>query len=70
MTAKTKNINIKLLVVLVIIALAIFSVVYYTSHREITDAHVLSLRAIEASKDTDSYCFTDDKRRRMRGLPK
>ena len=59
MTAKTsKNINIKLLVVLVIIALAIFSVVYYTSHREITDAHVLSLRAVDALKDTDSYCFT------------
>jgi hypothetical protein len=59
MTQKTSNdINIKLLVVLVIIVLAIFSVVYYTSHREITDAHVLSLRAIEASKDTDSYCFT------------
>lgn len=52
------NINIKLLVVLVIIALAIFSVVYYTSHREISDAHVLSLRTVEASKDTVSYCFT------------
>ncbi|NAS89550.1 hypothetical protein C4E24_07450 [ANME-1 cluster archaeon AG-394-G21] len=52
------NINIKLLVVLVIIALAIFSVVYYTSHREITDAHVLSLRAVDALKDTASYCFT------------
>jgi len=54
----SKNINIKLLVVLVIIALAIFSVVYYTSHREIRDAHVLGLRAVDASKDTDSYCFT------------
>ena len=54
----SRNINIKLLVVLVIIALAIFSVVYYTSHREISDAHVLSLRAVEASKDTVSYCFT------------
>ncbi len=53
----SKNINIKLLVVLVILALAIFSVVYYTSHREISDAHVLSLRAVDASKDTDSYCF-------------
>ena len=54
----SRNINIKLLVVLVIIALAIFSVVYYISHREIADAHVLSLRAVAASKDTDSYCFT------------
>jgi hypothetical protein len=59
MKAKTsKNINIKLLIALAIISLAIFSVVYYTSHREITDAHVLSLRAVDALKDTDSYCFT------------
>ena len=58
MTPKTsKNINIKLLVALAVIALAIFAAVYYTSHREITDAHVLSLRAIDAAKDTDSYCF-------------
>jgi hypothetical protein len=54
----SKNINIKSLVVLVIIALAIFSVVYYITHREIADARVLSLRAVEASKNTDSYCFT------------
>ena len=50
--------NIKLLVVLATIALTISSVFYYTSHREITDANTLSLRAIDALKDTKSYRFT------------
>ncbi len=49
--------NIKLLVVLAAIVLTITSVFYYTSHREVTDANTLSLRAIDASKDTKSYRF-------------
>jgi len=58
MTTKTsKNIDIKLLVALAAIALTIFSTVYYISHREITDANVLSLRAIDALEDTSSYRF-------------
>ena len=52
------SIDIKLLVALAAIALTISSVFYYTSHREITDANALSLRAIDASKDTKSYRFT------------
>jgi len=51
------SIDIKLLVAIVAIALTISSVFYYTSHREITDANALSLRAIDASKDTKSYRF-------------
>ena len=51
------SINIKLLVALATIALTISSVFYYTSHRKITDANTLSLRAIDASKDTKSYRF-------------
>ena len=47
----------KLLVVLAAIVLTITSVFYYTSHREVTDANTLSLRAIDASKDTKSYRF-------------
>ena len=58
MTSKTsKNIDIKLLVALAAIALTIFSTVYYISHREITDANVLSLRVIDALEDTSSYRF-------------
>jgi hypothetical protein len=58
MTSKTsKNIDIKLLVALAAIALTIFSTVYYISHREITDANVLSLRVIDALEDTNSYRF-------------
>ena len=52
------SIDIKLLVAIAAIALTISSVFYYTSHREITDANALSLRAIDASKDTKSYRFT------------
>ncbi len=52
------SIDIKLLVAITVIALTISSVFYYTSHREITDANALSLRAIDASKDTKSYRFT------------
>jgi len=52
------SIDIKLLVAITAIALTISSVFYYTSHREITDANALSLRAIDASKDTKSYRFT------------
>ena len=51
------SIDIKLLVAIIAIALTISSVFYYTSHREITDANTLSLRAIDASKDTKSYRF-------------
>jgi hypothetical protein len=51
------SINIKLLVAIAAIALTISSVFYYTSHREITDANTLSIRAIDASKDTKSYRF-------------
>jgi hypothetical protein len=58
MTSKTsKNIDIKLLVALAAIALTIFSAAYYISHREITDANVLSLRVIDALEDTSSYRF-------------
>jgi hypothetical protein len=57
-TKSSKNIDDKLLIALVIISLAIFSTVYYTSHREITDAHVLSSRVIDALEDTKSYRFT------------
>jgi len=49
--------DIKLLVALAAIALTIFSTVYYISHREITDANVLSLRVIDALEDTSSYRF-------------
>lgn len=52
------SIDIKLLVAIAAIALTISSVFYYTSHREITDANALSLRAIDALKDTKSYRFT------------
>ena len=51
------SIDIKLLVALAAIALTISSVFYYTSHREITDANALSIRVIDASKDTKSYRF-------------
>ena len=58
MTTKTsKNVDIKLLVALAAIALTLFSAVYYTSHREITDVNVLSLRVIDALEDTNSYRF-------------
>lgn len=51
------SIDIKLLVAITVIALTISSVFYYTSHREITDANALSLKVIDASKDTKSYRF-------------
>lgn len=52
------SIDFKLLAVLAVIILAIISVVYYTTHREVTDARGLSIRAINALEDTDSYRFT------------
>lgn len=51
---KKKNI---LLLALVIITSAIFLAFYYTSHREITDPQVLSLRAVNALEDITSYRF-------------
>ena len=58
MASKTsKNIDIKLLVILGIIALAIVSAVYYVSHREITDPQVLIAKTVAATKDVKSYRF-------------
>ncbi len=55
---KKTSIDFKLLAVLAIIILAIVSAVYYTTHREVTDARGLSIRAVDALEDTDSYRFT------------
>jgi len=58
MASKTsKNIDIKLLVILGIIALAIVSAVYYVSHREITDPQVLIAKTVAASEDITTYRF-------------
>lgn len=53
----SRNIDVKLVIALAVIALAIFSAVYYTSYCEITDASVLSVRTSDALKDTKSYRF-------------
>jgi hypothetical protein len=47
----------KLLVALVAITLATFTMVHYASHREVTDASTLSIRTIGAMEDTKSYRF-------------
>lgn len=52
------SIDIKLLAALAVIALMIVSAVYYTEHREVTDARGLSIRVINALEDTNSYRFT------------
>lgn len=56
-TDASRNIDIKLVIALILIALAIFAVVYYTSHREITDPSVLIAKTVDASKDVNSYRF-------------
>lgn len=56
-TDASRNIDIKLVIALILIALAIFAVVYYTSHREITDPQVLIAKTVAASKDVNSYRF-------------
>jgi len=56
-TDASRNIDIKLVIALSLIALTIFAVVYYTSHREITDPQVLIAKTVAASKDVKSYRF-------------
>ncbi len=48
----------KLWIALAIVFLTITYAFYYTSHQEITDAHALISKTIEASKDVKSYRFT------------
>ena len=58
MTAETDgNIDWKLGVALVLIVLVIVSVVYYATHREITDPRVLIAKTIDASEDITAYRF-------------
>ena len=61
------SIDIKLLAALAVIALTIVSAVYYTAHREVTDARGLSIRAINALEDTNSYRFTISTNLSMQG---
>lgn len=56
-TDASRNIDIKLVIALILIALAIFAAVYYVSHREITDPQVLIAKTVAASKDVNSYRF-------------
>jgi hypothetical protein len=58
MTPETdRNIDWKLGIALVLIVLAIVSVVYYATHREITDPQVLIAKTIDASEDITAYRF-------------
>ena len=54
----SKNVDIKLLIALAIIAIAIVSTIYYVSHREITDPSVLIAKTVAASEDITTYRFT------------
>ena len=56
-TDASRNIDIKLVIALILIALAIFAVVYYVSHREITDPSVLIAKTVDASEDITTYRF-------------
>ena len=56
-TDASRNIDIKLVIALILIALAIFAAVYYTSHREITDPQVLIAKTVAASEDITTYRF-------------
>jgi hypothetical protein len=47
----------KIVIVLILIAVAIIAAVYYATHREITDPQVLIAKTIAASEDVKSYQF-------------
>jgi|GEM_PF-1282871 len=52
-----RGVNRKLVIALVLLTVALISVVYYSTHREITDPHVLIAKTVDASKRVDSYRF-------------
>jgi hypothetical protein len=52
-----ENIDYKLVIALILVAVAIISTVYYTAHREITDPQVLIAKTVEASEDITTYRF-------------
>jgi len=56
-TEAGRNIDSKLVIALILIALVIISAVYYTTHREITDPQVLIAKTIDASEDITTYRF-------------
>jgi hypothetical protein len=52
-----ENLDYKVVIVLILVAVAISSTVYYTAHREITDPQVLIAKTVEASEDVTTYRF-------------
>ena len=55
--AAERGVDRRLVIVLVLIAVALVSAVYYSAHREITDPQVLIARTVDASEAVDSYRF-------------
>ncbi|MBN1455403.1 MAG: hypothetical protein JW945_04035 [Methanomicrobia archaeon] len=55
--AAKRSFDLKLIVVLVFLAVALVSVVYYSAHREITDPQILIAKTVDASDVVDTYRF-------------
>ncbi|MBN1762272.1 MAG: hypothetical protein JW878_04235 [Methanomicrobia archaeon] len=54
---RSENIDYKVAIVLILVAVTIISTLYYATHREITDPQVLIAKTVEASEDIATYRF-------------
>lgn len=55
--AAERGVNRKLVIALVLMTVALVSIAYYSTHREITDPQVLIAKTVDASEVVDSYRF-------------
>jgi hypothetical protein len=55
--AAERGVDRKLVIALVLMTVALVSIVYYSTHREVTDPQVLIAKTIDASEVVDSYRF-------------
>jgi hypothetical protein len=56
-TQPEKTIDTKVVIALILIAVALFAVLYYVTHREISDPQVLIAKTVDASEDIHTYRF-------------